>query len=341
MYRPTSLSLTGATGQIGQALLRRLAQDHPGVELRLLVRSESTAFRHARFQSLLQRFGNVRLIFGDMADLRLQAADARLLCGSTGGLWHLAASTNLGNDTPETSRQVFDVNLSGTRSLLRLCEEHGCERLFHISTAFVAGCREDLVHEADLCDGQGFRNSYEASKAEAERLVRAAAACGLPVTIFRPSLVVDDGGAPLPRSLPAVFASAFRDALRNGRETIALPLPPSASINIVSERFVTSVFLHLAALPASGTTYHVTASQPTSLQTIADALAAVAPRVRIQHVPEVRSSLLARMLAALRSYWETRVRFDRGNLVRDCGPDAEATIDWTRLIERELATVEH
>src|SRR6185503_1340820 len=48
-----------------------------------------------------------------------------------------------------------------------------------------------LVPE-ELLTGQAFHNTYESSKAEAERLVLAAIDGGLPVTIHRPSMVVGD-----------------------------------------------------------------------------------------------------------------------------------------------------
>ena len=62
----------------------------------------------------------------------------------------------------------------------------------YISTAYVAGCHRGVFGEDDLDVGQRFRNAYEQSKFEAERLVRAAGAGGLPVTIARPSIVVGD-----------------------------------------------------------------------------------------------------------------------------------------------------
>ena len=45
----------------------------------------------------------------------------------------------------------------------------------HVSTAYVAGDADGLFTEADLDVGQGFRNTYEQTKLEAERLVPRAA----------------------------------------------------------------------------------------------------------------------------------------------------------------------
>ena len=45
--------------------------------------------------------------------------------------------------------------------------------LAYVGTAYVAGERSDLVREDELAIDQGYRNTYEQTKAEAEALVRA------------------------------------------------------------------------------------------------------------------------------------------------------------------------
>ena len=92
----------------------------------------------------------------------------------------------------EDSRRV---NVAGTRRLLEfaeLCRERGGLRKFaYVSTAYVAGDHAGLFREDELDVGQGFRNSYERSKFEAERLVREHTD-RLPVQIFRPSIIVGE-----------------------------------------------------------------------------------------------------------------------------------------------------
>jgi long-chain acyl-CoA synthetase len=72
------------------------------------------------------------------------------------------------------------------------CERRGGLRLFlYVSTTYVAGMHDGLFRDDDLDVGQGFRNSYERSKLEAEQLVRDHAD-RLPVRIVRPSIVVGE-----------------------------------------------------------------------------------------------------------------------------------------------------
>ena len=63
----------------------------------------------------------------------------------------------------------------GTRRVLEFAERcqarGGLRRLSHISTAYVAGEHAGCFSEDDLDVGQRFRNAYEQSKFEAERLV--------------------------------------------------------------------------------------------------------------------------------------------------------------------------
>ena len=61
-------------------------------------------------------------------------------------------------------------------------------RIVHVSTAYVSGRHAGEFGEGDLEVGQEFRNTYECSKYEAERLLRGVGE--LPLAIARPSIVV-------------------------------------------------------------------------------------------------------------------------------------------------------
>ena len=96
---------------------------------------------------------------------------------------HCAADTSLGGR--DAGRQA--LNVEGTRRLLRwLARGAPPPALVHVSTAYVCGARSGPVAEAPA-PRDGFNNGYEASKAEAERLVSAS---GLAAVIARPSIVV-------------------------------------------------------------------------------------------------------------------------------------------------------
>jgi thioester reductase-like protein len=87
------------------------------------------------------------------------------------------------------------TNLSGTKHVVdfaRAVRKAGNPvHLHHISTAYVSGTRTGTMREDELESGQEFFNYYEWSKFEAERVVRAAGR-ELPVTIYRPGIIVGD-----------------------------------------------------------------------------------------------------------------------------------------------------
>ena len=72
--------------------------------------------------------------------------------------------------------------------LLDWLERLGKKNLCHVSTAYVCGTRKGRILENDLEFGQGFRNSYEHSKYEAESLLRSRFTGQL--TVLRPTVVV-------------------------------------------------------------------------------------------------------------------------------------------------------
>ncbi|MCV4932392.1 SDR family oxidoreductase, partial [Escherichia coli] len=65
------------------------------------------------------------------------------------------------------------------------------ERYNYISTCYVAGLRRGRILESELEHNAGFRNFYEESKYLAELSVEQLKP-DLPITIFRPSVVVGD-----------------------------------------------------------------------------------------------------------------------------------------------------
>lgn len=335
-YRPQAITMTGATGQLGCALLRHFAVEHPDLQLRLLVRRDSPSFRNPQFQELLTSFrGSVQLVFGDLRNLRLSRSERALLAGSDGGVWHFAANLNLRPDNPTIAQETEAVNLEGTRQVLELCGERGDGRLFYISTAFIAGIQAGVAYEDRLAPGSSFRNSYERSKAQAEQLVQGAMARGVTATIFRPSLVIEDRERASPRSLPRIFAAAIRAVCREGSGIIPLPVSETVSINMVPGSFVTQAMVHLAACRNCGKTYHLTARRSTTFKDIGVVLNRLYPSIRFVH-NHPSSSFLGRMLDELKGYWTNGLHFDRSNLEEDLTESLVDEVDWPEIIDREL-----
>lgn len=170
--------LTGATGFVGMELLARYLQ-RTDRRVYALVRGANERDATARVKHTLRSlFGadhpyarRVVAVRGDIAcpGLGLGAKRDRL-AERVSEVVHGAASVSFQLGL-EDLRQI---NVEGTRRVLEFAERcqarGGLRRFSYISTAYVAGEHVGCFSEDDLDVGQRFRNAYEQSKFEAERL---------------------------------------------------------------------------------------------------------------------------------------------------------------------------
>lgn len=272
--------LTGSTGFLGSHLGAALLEaGHP---VTALARGGSGRSARERVLEVLSRASSgtldpdlLEVIEGDISlpQLGLDRTTFDGLGSRIDEIWHSAASLSfLEGDRDE----IFRINVLGTQHVLDLARRlSGC-RLHHVSTAYVAGDRS-VFAEDDLDAGQGFRNPYEESKFEAERMLGAAhddgTAC---VTVYRPSVVVGEATSGRATHFHGVYAFirglwAVADRLRDGRpipEPVDVDLriqgSGSSTLNFVPVDFVTAAIVTLADQTASaGQTFHLTNPTPT------------------------------------------------------------------------------
>ena len=133
---------------------------------------------------------NFALIEGDIAQtgLGMSAEDLKAVRETTTDVFHLAAIYDLA----VAEDAAYKVNLEGTKNVNDLVRSlPHLVRYNYISTCYVAGNRKGEILETELEHEAGFRNFYEETKYLAELEVEKLKA-DLPVTIFRPSVVVGD-----------------------------------------------------------------------------------------------------------------------------------------------------
>jgi thioester reductase-like protein len=248
------LVITGATGFLGREVLKRLVERLPEARFALLVRGREGESPGDRVRGLLEElFGPAQRdavrerIEVHAADLSLErfglteAAYGSLMDGTT-HVVHSAATVRF--DHPlETARRI---NVGGTKGVLDLAREvhrrGSLKTLTYIGTAFVAGTRTGLVSEDELDVGQGFRNTYERTKCEAEKLVRAAQD-DVPVAIARPSIIVGDSRTGITTSFKTLYWPLKIYAKHRWR---TVPGHPDAVLDIVPVDFVADAVAHLA-----------------------------------------------------------------------------------------------
>ena len=173
-----TLLVTGATGAIGQPLLRVLA-DRTDVEQLYALAHVATLSGHP--ERVVATQGDV-----SAGDLGLSAADASLLARTVTGIVHLAADTRFAARPDELQR----TNVDGMANVLAFCRQcPRLERVLVLSTTHVAGRRTGIILEEELEHDAGFVNGYEQSKYHGEMLLRATGR-DIPVAVCRLSTVV-------------------------------------------------------------------------------------------------------------------------------------------------------
>ncbi len=310
-----SLLLTGATGFVGMELLARVLEQTE-YDVVALVRADDDRAAQARMDELLQTLvapgtrphrGRVRALAADLESdgLGLSPLVRERLAGSIKAVVHCAASISFTLPLDEARR----INVEGTRQIVALAsaahERGGLERFVHVSTAYVAGERTGVVSEHDGDVGQGFRNTYERTKLEAEQIVTGS---GLPAAIVRPSVIVGDSETGWTQAFNVIYwpLQAFARGLFP-----TVPGDPGASLDIVPVDTVANALLELLRGPVRGGAFHIVAgdSAPSNaeLATMAAEAFDAEPPVFVGPGEDEEAEKLA---GALVPYFSVRCTFD-------------------------------
>lgn len=265
MNHPELIFVTGSTGFLGARLALELLDLHPEASLALLVRGKSGQSVRDRVAAFLpeRHMTRVEVFSGDVTlpDLGLSPQDYGHLAASVTRIIHSAATVRFDHSLEEAAQ----INVEGTRRILDLAARAPrLQALAYVGTAYVAGQRTGLIREDELDSGQGFRNTYEQTKCQAEALVRSRQA-SLPIVILRPSIIVGDSRTGVTTSFKMMYWPLKIYARRLWR---TVPGNPGAVLDIVPVDYVSSATVRLAFDPAAlGSTVHLCAG-PRSSATI-------------------------------------------------------------------------
>jgi nucleoside-diphosphate-sugar epimerase len=184
---PESAFVTGGSGFIGGALIRRLVEG--GCSVTALARSDRSAAAVADL--------GAEPAHGDLDDRAAMAAAA----SECEVAFHLAARVAQWGPREEFRR----ANVEGTRNALEACREAGVRRFVHCGTEAAILAGEPVVNADETAPLRPDSPAlYSATKAEAERLVRDAAAEGFATVVVRPRFVWGAGDTTL---LPEIIAA--------------------------------------------------------------------------------------------------------------------------------------
>ena len=339
------IGVTGATGLLGHAWIEHALEHDPELRVLALVRP-ATAAAPSRWLASLRppHRERITLLAADFSSLWFSAEKLERLATVTGGWWHFAAVTRLGNTT-EAGEAAMAVNARGTEQLLAAVRAitPGVP-FFHVSTAYVAGCRKGTIHETPVGSEGTFHNPYERSKALAEAHVLRFFASGGRGAIFRPSLVLGSAMFGKGEQIPDLCANAILMALRQGEPEFHFRVSRETRLHLVSLGFVLRAFDTVARSDAPPRIYHLTPARDMRFADLQMAIEAAVP-IAVKFSPGVPASELPdasrifdRMIEEVRSYLTEDQIFDRANTEGMLPPElCGDCCDLPQLVARRLA----
>ncbi len=265
--------VTGYPGYIGKRLAARVVAGERNADIYLLVQPKFLRDARRYASALPQGRGNrLHLLAGDILDMHLglSGTEYRDMVGRLTQVFHLAAISYLGVDAATMRR----VNVDGTCHVLELARDAPrLERQNYFSTCFVAGDRVGVVAEDELDRGQRFRNAYEQTKCEAERLVQRSFG-SLPITIYRPGVVIGDSQTGEIDRFEGPYYLAIQLAVSPLHIPLPLPSNADAPLNVVPADFVVEATYAFSKDPrAVGKVFHLVDPSPMSTRRMYEILA--------------------------------------------------------------------
>jgi dihydroflavonol-4-reductase len=166
--------VTGATGHIGNVLVRRLLERGEKVRA-LIMPGESSESIHGL---------DVEAVQGDVLNLDSFFESLR----GVRGIFHLAGVISI---LPGSNDFVHKVNVEGTRNVIRAAKDMGIQKLVYTSSIHaIKRIENGVIDEALPYDPDNPYGAYDRSKAQATLDVQQAAQTGLEAVIVCPTGVI-------------------------------------------------------------------------------------------------------------------------------------------------------
>ena len=166
--------VTGATGHIGNVLVRRLLERGEKVRALILPGENSESIHGLDVEAVQGDVLNLDSFFESLRGVR--------------GIFHLAGVISI---LPGSNDFVHKVNVEGTRNVIRAAKEMGIQKLVYTSSIHaIKRIENGVIDEALPYDPDNPYGAYDRSKAQATLDVLQAAQTGLEAVIVCPTGVI-------------------------------------------------------------------------------------------------------------------------------------------------------
>jgi len=266
----STVLLTGATGLLGSYLLKILLTN--GSKVYALARDRKYESGCDRVKKLLNFWDgslsttplkNLTVISGDITlpNFGLKQKNIiELLQSEVEIIFHCAALTTF----YASIASAWQVNVEGTKHVLNFGSTCKSIKIInHVSTAFVVGDKKECNFNEEMLElGQGFHNTYEKTKYEAELLTKEYQKKGLPIAIIRPSIIIGDSQQGKTSNFN-FFYEPHRFFSR-GLYT-EFPLNANCSLNLINIDTAAKAVSIVGALCVTSAVYHIVSPRVTSV----------------------------------------------------------------------------
>lgn len=269
--------LTGFPSFVARRLLLVILDEEPESFVRLLVRPDYVDEADRQLETMGADRDRVQVLAGDVVsmDLGLSGTEYLDVIEHVTDIYHVASIWWLGVDRDASEL----VNVVGTRNIIDAAYEmKHLNRLNHFSTAFVAGDRAGVIMEDELDEGQRFRNAYEETKFRSELAMREAGR-HLPVSIFRPSIIVGDSKTGEIDKMAGPYYIMNAIVLMPPNVPVLMPGKGDKPLNLVPIDWVCGA-MHMISLreDTAGQTFHLCDPNPLSARKVFELVADAAGR---------------------------------------------------------------
>ncbi|MCG8425177.1 MAG: SDR family oxidoreductase [Proteobacteria bacterium] len=270
---PETVLVTGFPGFIARRLVAKILASDTIARVYLVCQPGPAEQAREFLAGLPGQHGErAELVIGDAADMDLGLAGSEYcnLAGEVTTIHHLSGSEPAVSDRHLARR----LDVGGTRGIIELAEGcTGLRRLCHWSTAAVSGKRKGIILEEELDEGQSFHSIHEETKFQAEKLAQFAGR-RLPVTVFRPGIVIGDSKSGEFDKLDGPHYLMFLIATNPTQVSLPLPGRGSRPLNLTPVDYVVDAAYALSRDErAAGKTFHLTDPNPLSARRIYELVA--------------------------------------------------------------------